>query len=683
VRALFLVAAVAALGGLLGCHRAALSGEGPPPRDMSFVFPAQDLLALNACGTYAARCYESDYGAPFPLAGDPGPDPNESDDGVVRDQNGDLTLGRTNPPPDALWLANTADIYNKGTVSKMDSKAIKEVARYFSVTCSSNAVAGPKDICDGMKGCCARDSYPQWVNRKNNQPSGRSQQVNLDSNYPSRTAIDFNGDAWISNRAFGFQSSVSKIASDPKDCIDRNKNGKIDTSSDVDGDGAINADCNGDGLPDDIAGVKAQPCTNGKAQEFYGYDDECVLFTTNTDAADSWGRPLALGRSAQGQPADAWAGLYNNGHFFRIDGTTGLTTDEVHLPQGCQPYGLAVDSSGYAWATNLSQPPLCYFNTAKNTDIGTAVVPTVGQLEGYGIGLDRDQNVWIACLSFGACRYTPDRSNGFTKLGNGHWTMIQAPGQNGGGGYAIGVAVDSRSQNEYFAWVTGGPVVTRIPASALPLPNGADTLVNGAAYPTANIAGSGKGVGVDRDQNVWNISQTSSVATRIKVDAMGTMTQPSLDFTRNGAAYCPGRGGDACAWQGPNQWDPGPYTYSDFTGFGLRNFTNPSGRYSYLVEGCSAHGGGTTTWLRVTFQADVPQGTTFAARARSGLGPGSQSFGAWTSPAAQSPVDLETAALEPNQTAGYDWLEVELDFGTAQAAASPRLDAFAVYFDCE
>ena len=43
------------------------------------------------------------------------------------------------------------------------------------------------------------------------------------------------------------------------------------------------ADKSVDGIPDDIANVKAKPCINGKAQEFYGFDDECVLFTTNTN----------------------------------------------------------------------------------------------------------------------------------------------------------------------------------------------------------------------------------------------------------------------------------------------------------------------------------------------------------------------------------------------------------------
>src|SRR6185369_7381244 len=114
-------------------------------------------------------------------------------------------------------------------------------------------------------------------------------------------------------------------------------------------------------------------------------------------------------------------------------------------------------------------------------------------------------------------------------LGNGYWTMVQGPGKNAGGGYAIGIAVDSRTVNSYFAWIAGNSYIVQIPASKLALPNGMDVLVDGAAYPVAKIAGDGKGVGVDRDQNVWNIAGTGTAgATRVKVDMNGMITQPDI-----------------------------------------------------------------------------------------------------------------------------------------------------------
>ena len=61
------------------------------------------------------------------------------------------------------------------------------------------------------------------------------QAVQITANNPSRTAVDFNGDIWVANRAFGGQSSVTKIANDLTECADRNGTPGLQTSSDVNG----------------------------------------------------------------------------------------------------------------------------------------------------------------------------------------------------------------------------------------------------------------------------------------------------------------------------------------------------------------------------------------------------------------------------------------------------------------
>src|SRR5439155_24599380 len=109
----------------------------------------------------------------------------------------------------------------------------------YTITCGASQAA-----CDGKSGCCAADDLPSYQARKMGQPAPPRQAVQLIGNSPSRTAVDFNGDLWIANRAPGGQASITRLASDASCCPDRNHDGKLQTSSDVNGDGLIETDCN-------------------------------------------------------------------------------------------------------------------------------------------------------------------------------------------------------------------------------------------------------------------------------------------------------------------------------------------------------------------------------------------------------------------------------------------------------
>src|SRR5579864_883942 len=86
--------------------------------------------AANVCGDTDPLCMEwdlgPDVGKPFPLPTDPMVDPNVGADGVARNPNGWLVISQTPPSIHFLWVAQDA----AGTVSKVDSRTMREVARY-------------------------------------------------------------------------------------------------------------------------------------------------------------------------------------------------------------------------------------------------------------------------------------------------------------------------------------------------------------------------------------------------------------------------------------------------------------------------------------------------------------------------------------------------------------------------
>src|SRR5579859_7420249 len=164
---------------------------------------------LTPCGDFDPNCTVSSGGPsgmppmPFPLPTDDPPPPNVKADGVGRDPMGDIVLNSSKANFDFLWIADDTD-YDIGLVSKISTKPrtapagavngrYNEVARYATVTCySDNTAANWPDrtmtklgqpmapACDGTKGCC------------DNAPIGKRTAINLHTNRPSRTAVDFN-----------------------------------------------------------------------------------------------------------------------------------------------------------------------------------------------------------------------------------------------------------------------------------------------------------------------------------------------------------------------------------------------------------------------------------------------------------------------------------------------------------
>jgi hypothetical protein len=634
----------------------------------------------------------ADPASQFPLpSDDPAPD-NVEADGVTRDENGYISLDASKAQFDFLWIANDLN-YGVGTVSKVQTTPFptaptyREAARYATVTCMSNDTGSNEGVlfgqapaaalcADGIHGCCARAEATPGAN-------GGHQPVQLVSNRPSRTAVDINGDVWVANRAFGGQSSVTKIANSLKDCVDRNGNGTIETSKDLNADGIITTDCDDNNLPDDASTV----CVAGKSHEFFGLDDECLLFTTNTGTSvDLYGRPLALGPGQEQVrtygASDAWAGTFQDGVFYRVHGKTGaiIATVPMQTQNGVapHPYGAAVDKYGILWAPNQGTRHLFYFDTKNPQNQGMVTYPEEHGGGYYGIALDGYketdpntgnpvdiQQIWLGDVGGSAAyRYRPKRDGTFEGLSQGTWAYAAFEG---GPTRGRGLGVDNRTPTS-FVWVAldGHPSwnghIGRIPYD---VPDGVTMLPTaGNAWDTTQGMTTGAGVAFDGD--VWGINQNSSSAVHFKVDAQGNVV--------GGPDVVP-------LDDRPNVPDgkPHPYTYSDFTGFGLRNFTNPQGYYAWVQEGHCAPG--KTRFERVEWDAFTPAGTSITLSVRTADDIGTLENAPWIAAWESSPAVLSSppGPLDPNPT---NYIEVLFEL-TTQNEDSPKLKSFEIIAFCE
>jgi len=613
----------------------------------------------NRCGTCDPGCKGFATGTPFPV--NKTSDPNLKDiNGVGLDGNGDLVLQKTRKNFNYMWIANTFDImgyktgchyanqsgYNpannarcRGSISKVDTTQMKEVARYFTTTCKSRPGA---TSCVDLHGKPITAAFPHA---------------------PSRTAVDYNFDVWVANRGFSGQPSATKIANALSDCKDRNGNKVIDTSADRNGDGKITVDCDGDGMPDSLSTV----CTGtlaGKKPEFLGDDDECVLFTVNYgDPASSSNKLGDIGRSVcldagghAGGASNAWVGTFyhtstGNNRYFRIDGTTGKLSGPFPLKSGHFAYGCVVDSQGILWSVD-TRGTLTYLNTVNPISQVGAILRPVGpsRVRFYGIAVDGKNNIWMGGYSsYMVYRYRPVRTS-WSTLSTGKWTWIKQPPACL---HSRGIAADNRGK----VWVAiNNGYILRINQN---IGDGAQDQSGSTSYwPVKGLTIIG--VGVDFTGNVWAVSFDDHVASHLDVDAKGDPVLPATGQTKTVSV-------------GQN-----PYTYSDFTGYGLQNFTRPQGRYLYQLQACN--NGKKARWSQVSWKTTTPPGTEVRLRVRSGNT--ATSMGSWVGPFKTSPAPLGKTAASPLSPNPAVYLQVEFTLITNKPKLSPILHEFSFAFDC-
>ncbi len=291
---------------------------------------------------------------PGTSGGDFEPTP-ENSSGVNEDPNGYLVLDSTKIDFPFLWIANSGE----GTVSKVNTRSVCEVARY--------------SVCTD----------------------------------PSRTAVDLNGNGIITCRGDG---RVAKVAIFEQDCIDRNGNGTIETSRDADGDCIIQAServTNDECVlwvvqPDGQTGTGCGSSGNGCARAA-GVDRENNIWVGFWNSArlrklrSSDGavlqthtlnrRPYGLAIDQNGTIWVASRDPYPHG-LVKVDPTQGQV-GAWNTPSG-YVYGLAVDPWGKVWVASGESQGVHRFDPLTNQWTNTWSWSGRGNTRGVAASVLRD-----------------------------------------------------------------------------------------------------------------------------------------------------------------------------------------------------------------------------------------------------------------------------------------------------
>lgn len=401
-----------------------------------------------ACTTTSSR--GAGTGTPWMLT------PGNSEGVIVDPADGALTLGAMGSNAYGVWIASM----NDGTVSRLDPTTGREIARYPS--------ARP-DAFNGAR---------PW-----NEPCNWSDTGNC----PSRTAVDQNFDAYVANRAFGNQGTVTKYAGRLSNCRDRNGNGIIETSRDLNGNGRIDM-----GTP-----------------EFVGPGDECLLWTVPVDVPNALPRALTIGLAPGGfDVGDVWVGLFNTRRACRLNPTTGATIACVSIAP-ITPYGAVTDPQGNIWFNGASRVRVGRVNERTMTFRLASAPPRGAFFYGIGGWSSADLSefyVYTADINdYAMLRYNP---------GTDTWVRRETAALGLGWQRVRGVAADETSV--WFSNYGSDPAIYQV---SLDL----NRLLNRFPAPF----GSHAGIGVTFDNAIWVVSSGAKAA-RLSPDRGSWIVTPPI-----------------------------------------------------------------------------------------------------------------------------------------------------------
>ena len=395
-------------------------------------------------------------------------------------------------------------------------------------------------------------------------------------------------------------------------CPDKNDDGVITTSHDADGNGIINI---------------------ADSEEFPGVDDECLAMTVPIGNKDAKPRGLAVDPFFPQDHGSVWVGAYSDKQMHRVHGTTGEVLKTLDLP--ISPYGAVMTAERVLWITSLAdvEDGIVSIDSATNT-VGRSIPiqSSSACAGGYGIAVDGAGRIWLGgwrCQA--AFRYDPKQDS---------WRTYDLQR-----GYTRGLTVDGAGR----VWIAhshaGFPLAKIARVTSFNAEDGSDK--REIELPDAEET---IGLGVDADGMIWAVNRGSNNAMRIDPDSGDVIAT-----VRTGTA---------------------PYTYSDFTGFGLRTFAAPFGSWHGDVNACPPSGN--PDWERLTWAADVPPSGRIAVWLRATARPELIANAPRIGPFDQSPVDLR----EVPEVEGKAHLRIELELRTDNFDESPVLKNVHVQYHC-
>ena len=282
----------------------------------------------------------------------------------------------------------------------------------------------------------------------------------------------------------------------------------------------------------DDNGTPGLQTSSGSGDVLAWDQEECVAwyadYTFMSERAIAWTSGNFNLGTCEWENAKIWMGATNDGatlEIRRLDGESGVEEDALQIPgttgfMGRAPYGAAVDPDNNLWTVN----GYCGASlvSVSDADLSYEIITPPPEVCAYGLAVDSQGYVWVGGYQTYTGRYDPQTQE---------WDLVEAQG--------LGIQEDGAGRMWLGAYGQNG--VYAIDSDTL-------QVLSYTAIPTT---GQSKGVAIDFYGYVWVVSDGGNLVARLDPDTFEIETYTGLNS---------------------------PYSYSDMTGWGLKNTTgDPQG----------------------------------------------------------------------------------------------------------
>ena len=421
--------------------------------------------------------------------------------------------------------------------------------------------------------------------------------------------------AWIANSGEGTVSKIDTQTGVEVARYQTGPNGGADSPSrtavDVDGNcwGANRAY----GMQGTVVKIMAEGGVNTSTGpgdvKAWGTDDRVVL-SVNVGGWNGLPRSMAIDKDGY-----VWVGLFNEQRYAVLDPTTGAEIASVPVQGINGPYGAAIDKNGILWSACLYWG-LDKVDTVARTYLKSYATPYGG---GYGVVVDANGYVWLGAHTLqGVYRFDPVNETFQYCLS---------------GGYSSGRGVCVAPDGDVWMALGYG-----WPNNLVAKYDGAGNLL--ATY---QVGSNPSGVGTDSDGNIIVVCQDSWDVYKLNEADGSVMWRTPVGVT--------------------------PYTYSDFTGYILRNITKKTGTWTVIFDSGVAG----TPWGKAGWNSLEPADTSVAVQVRSADTIGGLDSQTWldvVNDTSFGPINGQFIQIKARLTTGTDESPILYDL-TIQTANQP------------